>query len=289
MGAIRRGSFDRPDDVRRFPNGSGVIVRVGSLGIGRAVLEPGWRWSNDMQPLQGTASCQVHHLQLVLAGRLGVRMDDGETAEFGPQEVIDVPPGHDAWVVGDEPAVLIDVFGNVEEMGRRIEHDRVVTTLLMTDIVGSTETASRIGDSAWRQRLRDHNRIVRTELERYRGVEVKTTGDGFLATFASALGAVRSAAAIRRATRALGVEVRIGVHTGEVEVLQDDVGGVAVHAAARIMAIGGASEVVVSATTRGLIEGSGIALESLGPRELRGLEQPVEVFRLVPDEESRER
>jgi class 3 adenylate cyclase len=157
----------------------------------------------------------------------------------------------------------------------------MVTTLLMTDIVDSTRTAGRLGDAAWKQVLSDHNRLVRAQLLRFGGSEVNTTGDGFLATFRSAVAALRSATAILEALRDIGIEVRIGVHTGEVEPMGDDIGGVAVHAAARIMALAGPSEVFASAMTVGLAEGSGLAFEGRGAREVKGLERPIEVFRLV--------
>lgn len=280
--AIHRKSFATPDEVRRFPQGIGELVHVGSLTIGRGILEPGWRWSTSLKAVQGTPSCQVHHLELLLAGRFAVEMDDGETAEFGPGDVFDVPPGHDAWVVGDEPVVLVDVFGNVGTIGVPGEHERLVTTVLMSDIVDSTGTAERLGDGAWRQLLTDHNRIIRAQLDRFRGREVNTTGDGFLATFGSAGGALRSAMAMRDGVSAMGVEVRIGIHTGEVEVLANDIGGVVVHAAARIMALGAPSEIIVSSVTRGLVEGTGLRFEERGRHKVKGLEQPVEVFLLVP-------
>jgi len=279
--AIQQKSFDAPDEVRRFPQGTGELVRVGSLTIGRGILEPGWRWSTSLKPIQGTSSCQIHHLQLLLAGRFHVEMDDGETAEFGPGDVFDVPPGHDAWVVGDESVVVIDVFGNIGAIGVPGEHERLVTTLLMSDIVDSTLTAARLGDAAWKQLLAEHNRLIRTQFDRFRGREVNTTGDGFLATFGSAAGAIRSAVAMRDAVRGLGIELRIGVHTGEVEVLPNDIGGVAVHAASRIMALGRASEIIVSSVTRGLVEGSGLRFEERGRHQVKGLERPIEVFSLA--------
>ena len=215
MGDIERKSLDRPDEVRRFQLGTGELTRVGSHVIGRGVLAPGWRWSTHMGPIMGTPSCPVHHVQVLLAGRFAVRMDGGEEIEFAPNDVFDVPPGHDAWVVGDEPAVLLDVSGNIAAIGVSQEHERVVTTtLLMTDIVDSTRMASRMGDQAWKQVLGEHNRVVRLQMDRFRGVEVNTTGDGFLATFNSAVGALRCATAILEAVGAVGVQVRIGVHTG---------------------------------------------------------------------------
>jgi class 3 adenylate cyclase len=279
--AIRQKSFDAPDEVRRFPKGIVTLVRVGSLTIGRGVLEPGFRWSTSLKPIQGTPSCQIHHLQLLLPGRFHVEMDNGETAEIGPGDVFDVPPGHDVWVVGDEPVVVVDVFGNIGAIGVPGEHERLVTTLLMSDIVDSTRTATRLGDAAWKQVLAEHNRIIRTQFDRFRGREVNTTGDGFLATFGSAAAALRSAVAMRDGVRDLGIELRIGVHTGEVEVLPDDIGGVAVHAASRIMALGRASEIIVSSITRGLVEGSGLGFEERGRHQVKGLERPIEVFLLA--------
>jgi class 3 adenylate cyclase len=280
--AIQRKSFDAPDEVRHFPSGTGQLVHIGSLTIGRGILEPGWRWSTSLKQIQGTPSCQVHHLEVLLAGRLAIEMDDGETAEFGPGDIFDVPPGHDAWVVGHEPVIMVDVSGNVGAIGVPGEHERVVTTLLMSDIVDSTRIAARLGDAAWKQVLADHNRIARSQFDRFRGREVNTTGDGFLATFGSAAGALRSAIAIREGVTAIGIELRIGIHTGEVEVLPNDIGGVAVHAASRIMALGQASEIIVSSVTRGLVEGSGLRFLERGRHSVKGLEQPIEVFALAP-------
>ena len=277
----QRKNFDRPDEVRSFPNGTGQLVQVGSLTIARGILEPGWRWSTSLKSAQGTSSCQVHHLEVLLEGRFHVEWDSGEAADFGPGDVFDVPPGHDAWVVGDERVVIVDVFGNSGAIGVSGEHERIVTTLLMSDIVDSTRTAERLGDAAWRQLLAKHNRVIRAQIDRYRGREVNTTGDGFLATFGSAAGALRSAVGMREAVSALGIEIRIGIHTGEVEVLPNDVGGVAVHAAARIMALAQGSEIIVSSVTRGLAEGSGLRFEERGRHQFKGLEQPIEVFALM--------
>jgi class 3 adenylate cyclase len=280
VGAIRRKSLDDPDAIRDLPLAGIRIVRIGSHTIGYGVEQPGWRWSTHMGPTAGTPSCSVHHVQVFLAGRFAVRMDDGEEVEFGPLEVGDIPPGHDAWVVGDEPVHILDFAGSSDAIGMPREHERIVTTLLMTDIVDSTRTASRLGDAAWKQLLSDHNRLVRTQLLRFGGSEVKTTGDGFLATFRSAVAGLRCAASIVEALRDTGIEVRIGVHTGEVEIMGNDVGGVAVHAAARIMALAGPSVVFASAVTAGLADGSGLAFEGQGLREVKGLDRPIEVYRL---------
>ena len=280
MAVIRRRNFNDPDGLREFPLLKVQLAQIGSNTIGRGVVQPGWHWAEHLGPAMRAESCPVHHVQVLLSGRFAVRMDDGEEVEFQPGDVMDVPPGHDAWVVGDEPAVLLDFAGNIDTLGLPREHERIVTTLLMTDIVDSTPTAHRLGDAAWKQVLSDHNRLVRAQLLRFGGSEVNTTGDGFLATFRSAVAGLRCAAAIIDAARDSAIAVRIGVHTGEVEPMGSDIGGVAVHAAARIMALAGASEVFASAMTVGLADGSGLAFESQGTKELKGLDRPIEVFRL---------
>jgi class 3 adenylate cyclase len=280
MGAIRKKSLGQPDARNDLPLTELSIVRIGSLVLGYGVVQPGFRWSTHMGPSAGTASCQVHHVQVFLSGRFAARMDDGEEVEFGPMDVGDIPPGHDAWVIGDEPVHVLDFAGNADAIGMPREHERIVTTLLMTDIVDSTATASRLGDGPWRRLLTEHNGLVRAELRRFGGSEVNTTGDGFLATFRSAVAALRCAAAVIESLDGSGIEIRAGVHTGEVEIMGDDIGGVSVHAVARIMALAGASEVFVSSGTVGLADGSGLAFEEQGRREVKGLDRPIEVHRL---------
>ena len=275
---VLRKNLDRPDDDRAIGRGRGSLVEVGLLSVGRAILPPGWRWSLDVRPVVGTALCEIHHLHVLLAGRLAVQMASGELYEFVPNDVMDIPPGHDAWVVGDEEVVLLDVSGNVSDFGFPVSSTRVVATMLMTDIVGSTAMASRLGDAAWKQRLADHNRAVRRQLENFKGREINTTGDGFLAIFDSARAALLCGIAACEATRSLGVEIRVGVHTGEVELVAGDVRGIAVHAVARVMGSAGASEVFATAVTRTLAEGSGLRFEDRGRHELKGLESPLELY-----------
>jgi class 3 adenylate cyclase len=280
MGRIQRKSLDDPDEIRELPLLAMHIVHVGSISVGRGIVKPGWRWSTHMRTESDEPLCKIHRLQLLVSGRFAVQLEDGEYAEIEPNEIFDVPPGHDAWVLGDEPAVLVDFLGNIEQLGRPATRDRLVTTLLITDIVESTATASRLGDDIWKQNMGEHNRLVRARLDRYLGTEVNTTGDGFLAMFASARGAIACAASIRDATAALGLPVRIGIHTGEVELLPGDIGGVAVHAAARVMAIGGQSEVIVSASTRSLVDDGRFQFDARGVKDLKGLRMPLEVFAL---------
>ena len=103
--------FDQPDEVREFPNGRAEILEIGGGSVGRFVFQPGWRWSDDVKPLAGTHSCEIQHFQYHVSGRLGVRTDDGTEIVAGPGDVVSLPSGHDAWVIGDEPVVLIDFHG----------------------------------------------------------------------------------------------------------------------------------------------------------------------------------
>ena len=149
--------------------------------------------------------------------------------------------------------------------------DRVLTTVLITDIVGSTERAASVGDDRWRNLLDSHDRVVRDELRRFRGVEINTTGDGFLASFDGPARAVRCGRAIVEATAGLGIQLRTGLHTGECEVRGDNLGGLAVHIAARVSALAGPGEVLVSNTVKDLVVGSGIEFEDRGEQELKGV------------------
>jgi class 3 adenylate cyclase len=153
--------------------------------------------------------------------------------------------------------------------------------MLMTDIAGSTDRASRIGDAAWDQLLDRHNSLVREVLERYRGVEIDTTGDGFLTMFDGAARAVQAAVDMRAAVADAGLEIRVGIHTGEVEVVPGNIRGLAVHETARIMALGTAGEILISSTTRELSAGSGFNLEDRGTHSLKGVPAPRQVFALV--------
>jgi class 3 adenylate cyclase len=157
--------------------------------------------------------------------------------------------------------------------------DRVLATVVFTDIVGSTERAGSRGDLAWSNLLEAHNKTVRHELSDFRGKEVKTLGDGFLATFDGPARAIHCAGAIRDSLRRLGVPVRIGVHTGEVELTDDDVRGIAVHIASRVAHLGSADDVLVSRTVKDLVAGSGIQFENFGTFALKGVPDEWQIFR----------
>ena len=161
------------------------------------------------------------------------------------------------------------------------EPDRVLATVLFTDIVDSTRRAAELGDRDWRL-LRDrHDDAIRQELARFRGREVKTLGDGFLATFDGPARAVRCASAISDRVRPLGMDVRSGLHTGEIEIQQDDVGGIAVHIAARVVGLAGTGEVLVSSTVRDLVAGSGLRFQDRGSHALKGLPEPLRLYAAV--------
>ncbi len=283
MGQIQSRHFDEPDEIVSLPNLSGQIVVLGETYVGRYAAQPGWRWSKDVKPVVGTSSCQHHHQGVVLSGHMQIATDDGARRVIGPGEAFDVPPGHDAWVVGDEPCVTIE-FRGVRDWARATEAgERILATLLLTDIISSTATATRLGDAAWKELLARHYDRVRLELDRFRGYEIKTMGDGVLALFDGTARAVRCAAAIGRAAREDGIEVRAGVHSGEVERRTDDVRGVAVHAVARIAALAGTGEVLLSDSTVALLEGSGLSFSDAGEYELKGLSGPRRLFRLTGD------
>jgi class 3 adenylate cyclase len=155
---------------------------------------------------------------------------------------------------------------------------RILATLLFTDIVGSTQLVRRLGDRAWADLLAEHHAAVRLELGRFAGDEIDTAGDGFLALFDGPARALRSALAIRDAVRALGLEIRAGVHTGEVERAEGEIRGIAVHLAARVLAAAAPGEVLVSRTTHDLVEGSGVEFDDRGPHELKGIEGPRRLY-----------
>jgi pimeloyl-ACP methyl ester carboxylesterase/plasmid stabilization system protein ParE len=188
---------------------------------------------------------------------------------------------HLPWA-GDPEAVL----GEIEEFltGARsvAEPDRVLATVMFTDIVGSTERAGELGDARWRELFSAHQAAVRRELTRFRGREVKTLGDGFLASFDGPARAVRCGRAIAEAARSIGLEVRIGLHAGEVEVIEEDVGGIAVHIAARVGDLAAEGEVLVTSTVKDLVAGSGIRFEDRGTKRLKGISDEWRLFAAAP-------
>jgi class 3 adenylate cyclase len=210
-----------------------------------------------------------------------VETRDGGIGVIEPGDLYDTAPGHDSWVIGDEPSVRI-VFQGIADWAKP-PGERLLTTVLFTDIVGSTAAAEQHGDRAWKRLLEAHHEDVRGLLEAHRGREVKMTGDGFLATFDSPGRAIGCALRIALAAHQLGIEIRAGVHTGEVELTGQDVRGVAVHLAARIMESAGPGQVLVSATTRELASGGDVDFIDRGLREFKGITGARQVFEVRVD------
>ncbi len=219
---------------------------------------------------------------LILAREWEMPAKDDYVASLIPDAELVRFPGED-WMMwaGDQGTVVdaIHRFLRADAPAREVE--RSLATLLFTDIVGSTERATEIGDDAWRDLLNEHHAVVRSVLARYRGQEVDTAGDGFFATFDGPARAVRCAVDIVRSVERLGIRIRAGVHTGEVETMGGKVGGIAVHIGARIGALASPSEVLVSQTVKDLVAGSGLRFEEAGEHHLKGVEGTWRLFRVV--------
>lgn len=209
-----------------------------------------------------------------------VRVEHGRyLAENIPEAKYVELPGEDMfWWAGDSDAIVDEIEEFLTGVRPAPEPDRVLATVLFTDIVGSTERATELGDRRWRELLDRHDEAVRRELERHRGKEVKVVGDEFVATFDGPARAIRCACAITEAVHPLGLEVRAGLHTGEVELRGEDIAGVAVHIGARVAALAGPGEVLVSGAVPPLVAGSGLEFEDRGTRELKGVPGEWRIF-----------
>jgi class 3 adenylate cyclase len=278
---LQRRRFDDTQDVRVTPRGRVEVVELDDRVIARHVWDPGWRWSVDVKPIAGTQWCQSHHVAYAVSGRLHAVMADGIELDIGTGEVFEIPPGHDAWVVGDEPFITVDfeaMRGFAKADGRA---RRQLATVLMTDIVDSTAKAVELGPTRWQEIISRHNERAERTIASNDGRMVKTTGDGVIGLFDSAESAVRAAAAIGDAVAPLGIGIRSAVQTGEVELSAGDVRGVVVHAVARMMALGGAGDVVVSTTVHDVLDGTDLQFEDFGRHELKGLSGERQLYKLV--------
>jgi class 3 adenylate cyclase len=282
MGQMQRKSLDMPDEERSIPNGHVQIWELGDFVIGKVTFEPGWRWSKDIKPIAGTEWCEYHHLGLMIQGRVHFLTPDGLEMEIGEGELYEVLPGHDAWTVGDIPVVQYDFAGMrtfaLPAAGRS---ERILATLVATDIVDSTATAERVGPAAWRSMLAELNADSRRQIDKFRGKVVANTGDGLIALFDGAERAVRSGAALSEAAAKLGFQLRCGVHTGEVELIPDNVRGVAVHIVTRVMTLAAPGEVLVSGTTHELVADSDLRFEDRGSHELKGVKGARQIWVLT--------
>jgi class 3 adenylate cyclase len=208
-------------------------------------------------------------------------------AEHITDAQLKVFPGTDTWFFTQDVDDLLDEIEEFITGGRPVAvHDRVLATVLFTDIVGSTEHASRLGDAKWTRLLDEHDALVGRELERHRGERVNPTGDGILATFDGPARAIRCAQAISRAVPRLGLEIRAGLHTGEIELRGNDIGGIAVHIGQRVSALARPSEVMVSSTVKDLVIGSGIEFTERGEHELKGLPGSWKLFSVLGQQAS---
>ena len=279
MAVPAKKSFDVPDEHIAVPGITADVIELADTTISRNVFQLGTHCPEISQ--EGKTSCLAHHTGYVIGGTLHVQMQDGSVIEAGPNEVFDIPPGHDGWAVGDVPFVSVNWAGFHSWVPERAG-GRILLTLLFTDIVRSTERAVALGDSAWAQLQASHYRAMRVVVDRYRGREVNTSGDGFLVAFDGAGRAIEAAIAIRDRARADGLSIRAGVHSGEVEIAGSDLRGVTVHEAARIAAAAGTDEILVSEGTRLLAAGPSFDFESRGQFQLKGLPGVRSLFAVNP-------
>jgi len=229
----------------------------------------------DVLPVISVPTLVIHRV-----GDRVVSVEEGrDIAQRIPgAKYVELPGSDHAPFVGDQDTILDEIEEFLTGMRHGPEPERVLATVLFTDIVGSTERAAEIGDRRWRDLLSNYYALGRNELARFRGREVQTTGDGFLAAFDGPARAIRCACAMSDGVRRLGIEMRAGLHTGECEVMGENLGGIAVHIGARVAAMAAPSEVLVSSTVKDLVAGSGIGFEDRGPHRLKGLPEEWRLF-----------
>ena len=280
----------RPEDVAYYaPSRVGdeqfvrhleqYLRRSASPGAAAALL----RMNSYIDVREVLATIRVPTLVLHRAGDRDVNIAEGRylAAKIPGAKFVELP-GDDHWIsAGDTDAIADEIEEFLTGTRPVPDPDRVLATVLFTDLVGSTERAAELGDRDWRDLLRAHDASVRREIERFRGREVDTAGDGFFATFDGPARAVRCALSIGGAVRELGVEVRAGVHTGECELDGPKVRGIAVHTGARIASLAGPGEVLVSQTVKDLVSGSGLSFEDRGAHELKGVPGEWRVYAAV--------
>ena len=199
---------------------------------------------------------------------------------------VELPGDDHLWFVGDANAVLNNIEEFITGSYNVSEPERILATVMFTDIVGSTEKAAEIGDAKWKDLLTNHYKIIREELTHFKGKEIDTTGDGLFATFDGPARAIRCAMATNHAVRRLDIQIRIGLHTGECELMENKVSGIAVHLGARVMSKAGPNEVLVSSTVKDLVAGSGIAFEERGMHKLKGIPGEWQLFKVLNAEGS---
>jgi pimeloyl-ACP methyl ester carboxylesterase len=243
------------------------IMRGGSPAAAKQL----WLMNREIDVRGVLPTIRVPTLALYRAGEYYGEATPAMGRAIPGAKVIGLPgDDHLPWE-GDQDALLDEVEEFITGSRRPVEADRVLATVLFTDIVGSTERAAELGDRRWRAVVQDHHAEVRRQIDRFRGVEVDTAGDGFLIRFDGPARAIRCAGAIRDAVRSLGLELRAGVHIGECEIVGEKVTGIAVHTGARVSALAEPGEVLVSSTVKDLVAGSGIEFQDRGTHELKGV------------------
>jgi class 3 adenylate cyclase len=241
------------------------------------------RMNSEIDVTSVLPSVRVPTLLLYRVDDRDVSVEEGRyiASKIPGAKLVELPGGDHFFWAGDSEPLIAEIEEFVTGQRTAAPSDRVLATVLFTDIVGSTEIAAAKGDQAWLGLLGRHHQLVRSQLARWRGREVNTAGDGFLATFDGPARAIRCAKAVAGEVRQLGLEVRCGLHTGEIELRGDDVAGLAVHIGARIAALASPGEVLVSRTVRDLVSGAGLEFVSRGPQALKGVAEPWEVFTVV--------
>jgi class 3 adenylate cyclase len=276
-GSVQRFAPSRANDAA-FQRWWGRNER---LGASPAAVTALMRMNSQIDISGILPAVRVPALVIRRTGDRAVNVEGGRdvAAHIPGARLVEFPGEDHIYYVGENADEIAD---EIEEFltGSRapVAADRVLATVLFTDIVGSTEKAAALGDQRWRDLLDNHHATIRRNLARFRGHEVKTTGDGFLATFDGPARGVRCACAIAEEIRPLGIEVRAGLHTGECEMIGDDVGGIAVHIGARVAALAGAGEVLVSSTVKDLVAGSGLRFIDRGSQSLKGIPGEWRIF-----------
>jgi class 3 adenylate cyclase len=258
--------------------------RFERLGASPSAVIQLFRANRESEITPVLASIQAPTLIIHRTGDVRVRVEASrEMAAAIPKARLVELPGVDHMVWLDDTATVLDEIRRFIGAGlARVEPERVLATVLFTDIVDSTRRSAELGDAQWRSLLDAHYSIARGASSRFRGREVKTLGDGILATFDGPARAVRCAQEITRGVAPLGIAVRAGVHSGEVEfVAEGDVSGIAVDIASRISHLAGSGEVLVTSTVKDLVAGAGIEFVDVGPRRIKGLDKPLRVFRVA--------
>lgn len=260
------------------------FMRAERLGGSPATIAGFFRAVLDTNVHRVLSSIQAPTLVIHRRGNRHARVEHGRyLAEHIPTAVYRELDGDDHhFSAGDTDAVADEIEEFLTGVRPVTLTDRVLATVLFTDIVGSSEQATEMGDRAWRKLLDAHDAVVRTQLERFRGREVKNTGDGFMATFDGPARAIRCALELVGGLRSLGIDIRAGLHTGEVEVRGDDIGGIAVHTGARVAALAEPGAVLVSSTVKDLVAGSGIGFADCGEHDLRGVPGTWRLFSVAP-------